>query len=66
MKKNSDKEICRENEIIKFYSLYFNIFNTNMKILFISVFGNPNLHVIFLFKVTNIYFTNMVNIHFVN
>ena len=51
---------------MKFYSLYLNILNTNKRRLFISARGNPNLHVILLFKATSIHFTKVVNIHFVN
>ena len=34
---------------MKFYSLNFDIINTNRRIIFISVAGNPNLHVFILF-----------------
>ena len=51
---------------MKFYYLYFDILNTNRRRLFISIWENPNLHVILPFKVTNIYFTKIVNIPFVN
>ena len=53
MKRNLDKEICRENERMKFYSLYFDISNINRRRLFISVLKNSNLHVISLFKATS-------------
>ena len=66
MKRNSEKEICRENERMKFYSLYFDMSITNKRILFISVWENPNLYVISLFKATSIYFTKVVNTPFVN
>ena len=34
---NSKKKICRDNGRMKFYSIYFDLLNTNRKILFISV-----------------------------
>ena len=66
MKINLEKEIYKENERIKIYSLYFNILNTNRRRLFISIWGNPNLHIISLFKATSIYFTKVTHIPFVN
>ena len=51
---------------MKFYSLYLDLLNTNRRRLFISVKGNPNRHVISLFKVTSIHFTKVINIPFVN
>ena len=67
MKRNSGKEIWREKENEVLFSLLRSNKNTNKRRLFISVWGNPNLHVISLFKATNIfYFTNVANIPFVD
>ena len=47
---------------MQFYFGFFDILNTNRR-NYLQVFGNPNLYVISLFKVTSIYFTKVVNIH---
>ena len=63
MKINLEKEIHRENEV--FFSFLLHI-KSNRIILFISVWENPNMHVISLFKATSIYFTKVINTPFVN
>ena len=50
---------------MKFYSHYFDLLNTNRRIIFISVCGNLNLYIISFFKVISIYFTKVANISFV-
>ena len=42
MKKNSEKEISRGNEIMKFYSLYFDILNTVRRRIFICDGSYPH------------------------
>ena len=73
MKRNSNKGICKENEIMEFYSLYFDLLNfyfdllnSNRRRLVISDWENLSLHEISLFKATCFYFTKVVTIPFVN
>ena len=63
-KKEKLKEINLEKEIelMEFYSIFFDIINTNRRKLFISVWGTQI--VISFFKTISIYFTKVINIPF--